>query len=287
MPAPLTMLEKYNYLINEMADVGSSTIEINQTYRFSMYNKEENSTMGYSLTESNENLKIEIFLIVQNTSELMGEWNFLKEIDQESMIKKIEDEMATNQYPEALKWLQTGAGCFGETAKVYANAYRRYERSRIENIKLFETRFMYVVNERVCFYQSMQSSEITLEGLEARLANKLVIDGNNAVNRIYEFIDMMTDMPSFSVPDNSIRQLFKLDLPTIITYAMLNESADLRKVLRNLDYELVRFCLGIIHQEVLSVCPFQSNFSEEDFIDRNASRILTFLQLASISDKFD
>lgn len=276
MQQTMTMLDKYQKLITEMSDSNTFTKDNSESALTIVLNPETE----LSLNEMGSILQIEMFEVGQHFREPLCKWEFLKDETPEKIMLKIDEDLNSLEediFKDTREEIRTGYGSIGEAARTFAGAYMKYERDRIKDVEVFARRFTNVLNERIQIFESQQPTEQGMDALKIRMKNKLVLFRQDSMKQICSYIDMPTSFGG-RINESTLNAL-KLDLPTVITYAMLMESPYYRDKINAADDEILRLCLEVIHQEVSSVCSFQLMFSEEDFVDLNTINVQMLLNL--------
>lgn len=172
--------------------------------------------------------------------------------------------------------LRNGSGSIGETARAYADLYKKINALRTLNEDEFNNALLNVLTLRAIVY----------ENLGVHDGNLLIPIHLNGLKQIHVFFKeveeyIKTRMPIPNYVDKSIE--LRLDLPTMILYSMVLESDNKRKGFAGAGELFIKRVLKVVHQEVKSICPYQVLFSEEDFIEENYGKILVFIQDADSS----
>ena len=166
--------------------------------------------------------------------------------------------------------LRTAPGSIGETAKTYATSYSKLLSRKTTNIVEFNEAFIQVIMFRVAAYERFEIND----------KNLLSPITNNILNPIYDFFAEMekhikAGLDPIEYVDNSTK--FKMDLPTMILYTMMLESNNKRTGFAAADLDFMNESLKVIHQESNLACPYQSFFTETDFIQENNRKVKLFL----------
>lgn len=141
---------------------------------------------------------------------------------------------------------RNGPGSIGETARAFATSFIRIVAKRTNDLDEFNNGlFMTIMYRALAFEQAG-----TIKG---NLLLPIHTKGLDEVHRIFDMVNQ----------DNDIK--YKLDFPTMVFYSMLLESATYRQGFAGMNNDDTESALKIIHQEIVSICPYQVFINEDDF----------------------
>jgi hypothetical protein len=154
--------------------------------------------------------------------------------------------------------LRSEPGAIGDTARAYATSFARYVTEKTDNLNNFNSAFLITLMHRALVFE--QTGNTT-----GNLLLPIHTKGVDEVHRLFDLVNQNNDIK------------YKLDLPTMILYSMLLESASYREGFAGMINGDIQIALGIIHQEIKEICPYQVLIGEDDFIYFNSMVSQSFL----------
>lgn len=169
-------------------------------------------------------------------------------------------------------------GSVGDTSRAYALSYSRIIRQKTKDLEEFNNALNQVISIRELAYKKIGVND----------QNLLIPASTNGVNAIYRILDPIDEEAKsnsdISEEDYSLLISFlRLDLPTMVLYAMLLESNIKRQGFAAADSEFLEEALRTLYSETYKICPYQTMFSEDDFLIANTDKVKLFLSKADNS----
>ncbi len=162
---------------------------------------------------------------------------------------------------QGIYFLRTEPGSIGDTARAYATGFKQLA----PVIILYERMFNHAFNS-VLLRMERESDDNTIAD-----GNLLIPIHTKGIIEIHRLLDLTEGEKSVA---------YKLDLPTMILYAMLLESSSFREGFIKMENEDIMTVLRIIHEEITSVCQHQVIGSEYEFVFLNSCLIPEFIMQA-------
>lgn len=137
-------------------------------------------------------------------------------------------------------------GSIGDTARAYATSFARIVTERTDNLPEFNNGLFMTIMYRA----------LAIEQAGTTAGNLLMPVHQRGVDELHHYFDLANQ-------DKDVK--YKLDLPTMVFYSMLLESASYRQGFAGMSNDDIQTALQVIHQEIAKICPYQVLISEDDF----------------------
>ena len=142
--------------------------------------------------------------------------------------------------------LRNEPGSIGDTARAFATSFSRIVTEKTEQLDVFNNGL----------FMTLMYRALAMEQAGTTAGNLLIPIHQRGVDEMHHLFDLVNQ-------DNDVK--YKLDLPTMVFYSMLLESASYRKGFAGMSNDDIQTALQIIHQEITKICPYQVLINEDDF----------------------
>lgn len=165
-----------------------------------------------------------------------------------------------------LNVLRNEPGSIGDTARAYATSFARIVTERTDEQDIFNNGLHLTLAYRAIVLEQAGTTE-------GNLLLPLHTKGVSEIHRLLDIVEHDLDLP------------FRLDLPSMVLYTMLLESASYRRGFAEMNAKETLPPIGIIYEEIEKICPYQVRVDRFGFDLENSSLVRRFLLEADKSLK--